>query len=126
MREKRTTINKNHVFLKNPKDFKSMEFMINPLGVVFNASSKDDLIAKIKEYFPEEDTLLYDNNPYNEHVIAVETNRSNIEHYIDGYKSISIVDKNIPSSIVVSGNEYEINRLTSALSRNCIKVAKLG
>ena len=126
MREKRTIIDNKPVFLKKPKDIKSMEFMINPLGVVFNASSKDDLIAQIKEYFPEEDTLLYDSNPYTKQTIAVETDRSNIEHYIDGYTSISIIEKNIPSSIVVSGNEYEITKLTSALSRNCIKVARLG
>ena len=126
MREKSTVINNKHGFLKSSKEFESMEFMINPLGVVFNASSKDELIAQIKEYFPEEDTLLYDNNSYTQQTIALETDRSNIEHYIDGYKSISIIDKKIPSSIVVSGCEYEITKLTSALSRNCIKVARLG
>lgn len=124
MREKRTTIDKNHVFLKAPKDFDSIEFMINPMGIVFNATSKDELISKIKDYFPEEDTLLY-NNPPAKRTIAVDIDRKNIENYIDGYSTISIVDSKVPSSIVVSGNEYEINRLISALSRNCIKVSPL-
>ena len=122
MREKSTIIDNKHVFLKPSKEFESMEFMINPLGVVFNASSKDELINMITDYFSDEDTLLLD-NPNETKIIAVQTDKKTLSNYIDGYKSISIIDKKIPSSIVVSGNKNEIIRLISALSRNCIKVA---
>lgn len=121
MREKMTVIDNKHVFLKPSKDIGSMEFMINPLGVVFNASSKDELINMIADYFSDEDTLLLD-NPNETKIIAVKTDKKTLNNYIDGYKSISIIDKKIPSSIVVSGNKSEIIRLISALSRNCIKV----
>ncbi|MBE5936364.1 MAG: hypothetical protein E7262_11405 [Lachnospiraceae bacterium] len=62
--------------------------------------------------------------------ININMDRRVLEHYIDGYETISINEGDIDlgnnrNEISVTGEAREIKRLRDALGRNCIKTNKM-